>query len=198
MKKTRKNATKPLDWKEAKKAMLLLESEKDYNNLILLAIGFYTGYRLSDILKMKYSDFADSNEYLEIEEQKTSKQRPVKILPELRRIVKLCQQELKKKDSYFIFTPIRYNSNEPIKTVAGIRRVSKAFKNAGLNLKKGTSHVLRKTFSLRYYNLAREQVGEQRALIQLAEMLNHDSAKTTRAYIGVSEKIEADIFANFA
>ena len=198
MKKTRTNATKPLDWKEAKKAMLFLENEKEYHYLIILAIGFYTGYRLADIIEMKYLDFTDDKEFLEIQERKTSKQRPIKILPELRRIVQLCKQELKKKDSYYIFTRMRFNSNIPISKESGIARVKKAFEKSGVQLKKGTSHVLRKTFALRYYNLASEQVGDQRALIQLAEMLNHDSTKTTRAYIGISEKMEADIFTNFA
>ena len=97
-----------------------------------------------------------------------------------------------------VFVLFSLLGGEFISKESEIARVKKAFEKAGVKLKKGTSHVLRKTFALRYYNLASEQVGDQRALIQLSEMLNHDSAKTTRTYIGISEKIEADIFANFA
>lgn len=53
---TNKRSTKPLDWKEAKKALLLLESEERYHDLLILAGGFYTGYRIGDMLELKYKD----------------------------------------------------------------------------------------------------------------------------------------------
>lgn len=197
MKTKKKNATKPIDWKDAKKAMLYLESEKEYHSLLILAAGFYTGYRISDILKLKYLDF--SQDFLDITEKKTSKQRSVQVIPELRRVVSLCQKELKKKDDHFLFTSMRYISNNPIHVATGIERVKSALTKAGVKANKLTGHVLRKTFALRYFLLAQKKgLGEERALIELSDMLNHASTKVTRDYIGLSERLKADIFADFA
>jgi len=196
MKKTKSNATRPLRWIEARKVMLFLENEKDYHHLLIVSIGFYTGYRITDILSLKYSDF--KGEYLDITERKTSKQRAVKIIDELRRIVTLCQTALKKKDKHFIFTRMRFNSDKPISTEAGIERIAKALTKAGVQAKKKTGHVLRKTFALRYFELAKEAVGEERALIELSDMLNHASKKVTRMYLGLSEQVQQDIFDSFA
>jgi len=197
MNKKRANATKPLDWGEAKKGMLLLENQKDYHSLLLVAIGFYTGYRLSDILILKYSDFAEGKENLIVTEKKTGKQRVIPILPQLRRIVQLCQKALNKKDEYFIFTRIRFNSSKPINVAAGIDRVKKAFRLAGFEVKKDTSQVLRKTFAVRFFELAKKEFGEEIALIKLSKILNHATLNASRTYIGLSEKIEADIFKKF-
>jgi len=196
MKKTKRLATKPLDWKEAKKVMLFLESEKDYHSLLMVSVGFFTGYRIADILSLKYSDF--QADHLEVTERKTSKQRAIQVIPELRRIVELCQKELKKKDDHFLFTSMRYNSNKPISKVSGIARVRTALTKAGVKAKRLTAHVLRKTFALRYFELMREAHGDERALIELSDILNHASAKVTREYLGLSEKAKADIFAKFA
>jgi len=44
----------------------------------------------------------------------------------------------------------------------------------------------------------REEHGDERALIELSDILNHASTKVTREYLGLSEKAKADIFAKFA
>jgi len=193
MKNTR--ATKPLKWKRAKKVLLLLEAEKEYHYLLIVAVGFYTGYRLSDLLKLKYSYF--KNDKLRITEDKTSKQRPVPIVSELRRIVQLCQEQLKRKDEHYLLVRTRFFTNQPITKAAAITRIRKALESSGIRGKHLSAHTLRKTFALRYYELARATEGDYRALNELSKQLNHASTDTTRRYIGLEEQVVQNIFDNF-
>lgn len=59
-------------------------------------------------------------------------------------------------------------------------------------------HTLRKTFALRYFELLKDDVGEQRALIDLRKQLNHTDVNTTRRYIGLTQSTRKDVFQNFA
>ncbi len=192
----KKRSTKPLKWKEAKKALLFLESEEKYHYLLIIAVGFYTGYRIGDMLELKYEDF--EGDALNITERKTSKQRPVPVIGDLRRIVTLCQEQFNRKPEHYLFIRTRFFTNQPITTAAAITRIRKALQFAGVKGKHLTAHTLRKTFALRYYELARETEGDYRALNELSKQLNHASTEVTRRYIGLEEQIVQNIFDNFA
>lgn len=191
----KKRTTKPLQWKEAKKVLLFLEAEKKYHYLLITAVGFYTGYRISDMLELKYEDFTKA--ILDITERKTSKQRPVPVIAELKRIVQLCQVALKRKDAHYLFVRTRFFSNQPISKAAAITRIRKALQFGGIKGKHLTAHTLRKTFALRYYELARATEGDYRALNELSKQLNHASTDITRRYIGLEEQVVQNIFDNF-
>ncbi len=190
-----KKTTKPLSWKEIKKALLLLENEGKYHFLQIIAVGVFTGYRISDMRELKYSDF--DNDYLNIEERKTSKQRIVKIVPELKRIVQLCQIKLYRKEEHFLFVRTRFFVNQPISKVSFIARIKKALNYAGVDGNRLSGHTLRKTFALRYYQLMSETEGDYRALSELSKQLNHSNTDVTRRYIGIEEKVIQNVFKNF-
>jgi len=42
---------KPIEWSKAKKALEKLEKTGNFNGMLLLAIGFYTGLRIGDMSK---------------------------------------------------------------------------------------------------------------------------------------------------
>lgn len=187
--------TAPLKWNEATLILQKLESEKKYNDLLLLSVGFFTGYRIGDILKAKYSDF--NGRTLDIKESKTKKQRSIIIIDELRRIVNLCKKELNRKDEYYLFTNTRYNTNKPITVHTAIQRIKKILSYYKVQNTVLSSHTLRKTFALRYYEHYKKVVGSDRAMIALSKILNHSSTETTRTYICIDTEIEKDIFDTF-
>lgn len=197
MKKQHKIETrqaKPIDWKEAKKALAYLQIEKDWSGLLILAVGFYSGYRLGDMLKLKYSDFGQQR--LEITEQKTSKQRSIPIAKELRSIVELCRTKLNKLEADFLFTNTRYKSKKPISIQAAITRIKTALKKCGF-AGQLSGHTLRKTFALRYYELMSDRNGDYRALSELSKQLNHSNTEVTRRYICIDHKEIESVFADF-
>lgn len=190
-----KRTTRPISWKEMKKGLLLLEQDEKWEYLLIVSVGIFTGYRIGDMLELKFSDF--NREILDITERKTTKQRQVKIIDELRRIVILCQDKLKRKDEHYLFIRERFFANKPISVVSGIARIRKALQYAGIKGKHLTAHALRKTFALRYYQLMSETEGDYRALSELSKQLNHANTDTTRRYIGIEEKVIENVFENF-
>lgn len=196
VKNTKKESrqTQPLKWLEAKKALAHLQIGKDWAGLLILAVGFYSGYRLGDMLKLKFSDFKQQR--LEITEQKTSKQRSIPIATELRSLVELCRINTKKDGSNFLFTNTRYNSNKPISIQAAITRIKTTLKKCGF-VGQLSGHTLRKTFALRYYELMSDRNGEYRALSELAKQLNHSNTDVTRRYICIDKKEIESVFADF-
>jgi integrase len=197
MNKRADKSTKPIPWNTALKVLAKLEKDEKYEWLLLLAVGFNSGYRLSDLLHLKFSDFAKDKNILDITERKTSKQRPIKIFDEERRIVKLCQKKLKKRDSDYLFTNSRYTANKPISKAAAITRVKQSLTYCRVNGSQLSSHTLRKTFALHFFREFEDRVGSHRALIATSKQLNHADTNTTQLYIGVDELTEIDVFENW-
>lgn len=135
---------------------------------------------------------------MEIEEHKTSKQRPVPILPELRRIVELCWKGRRKPENY-LFVRTRFYSDKPISKPALIQRVKDAFEIAGIrNAGNLGAHTLRKTFGVRWFEASKENgMSEERVLIELSQNFNHASTEVTRRYIRLSEAAQVDVWNNF-
>lgn len=189
---------KPIEWTRAKKALEKLEKAGDYNGLLLLAAGFYTGFRIGDILTLKFGDFG--GKVLTVTEEKTGKVRTIEIMDTLRAVVAQCKKQLKKKDTDHLFTRLRYTDNKPITTAAAITRIRETLERCGFSESKDgnlSAHTLRKTFALRYFDVMQNEVGEYRALSELAKQLNHSNTEITRRYICVDKQTVSEVFAKF-
>jgi integrase len=197
MKNIKRRETKPLSWKEAKKCLAYLESEKQYHLLLTFAVGIHTGFRVSDLLELKFGDFSENKDVLDIRERKTSKQRSIKIFSELRMIVAICKDALKKSDNDYLFTRARYRVNKPISKVSFIQRVKDTLDFCGVKYETAAAHTLRKTFALHYYKMFESRVGSHRALIETAKQLNHASTDVTRRYIGIDETTKQEVLENW-
>ncbi|MFS0783568.1 site-specific integrase [Bacillus sp. 1P06AnD] len=166
---------------EAIKAYLKNKNERDY---ILFVTGINTGLRISDILKLKVKDVKGM--HIAIREQKTDKQKWIRITPSLKRELKHFIQGMS--DDHFIFKS-REGVNKPIgRSMAYkiLREVADEF-----NLQNIGTHTLRKTFGYHFYY----QQGKDVAMLQ--EIFNHSSPNITRRYIGVNQDIMDKAMANF-
>lgn len=188
-------ATKPLVWSRAKQTLLLLEADEMYHELLILAVGYYTGFRIGDMLTLRYGDF--DMDTLRVAEEKTSKQRDMPVLYNLKRIVTLCKVKLGKSYNDYLFTRKRVSQRKPITKAAAITRINEALNYCNVEGRHLTGHTLRKTFALRYYELQRAVVGDQRALIALSKQLNHSDIETTMIYICIDVAVEREVFANW-
>jgi len=115
-------------------------------------------------------------------------------------IVRTCKGAAKAKDSDYLFTNSRYKANKPISTAAAITRIRETLEFCGFSESRNgnlSAHTLRKTFALRYFELMQEQVGEYRALSELAKQLNHANTDVTRRYICLDVQTVTNVFANF-
>lgn len=196
-KRTKENkTTSPLTWIEATKAIDYLEKKEKWHELLLIAVGCYTGYRLVDLLKLKYQDF--EGEGVLVIAQKTGKARTVNIYRRLKGIVKKCQKQLKRKSEHHLFVRSRFFSDKPISRMTAITRIKQGFNFAGIERAMLSGHTLRKTYALRKYEGLKAKIGDYRALNEVRKDLRHSSVDMTRRYLGIPEseleEILKDIF----
>ena len=197
-KKTRQQdkTTSPLKWIEATKAIDYLKKKEKWHELLIIAVGCYTGYRLVDLLKLKYQDFKGDS--VSVIAQKTGKARTVKIYDRIKDIVTICQKEIDRKDHHHLFVRSRFFSDKPISRMAAITRIKEGFNFAGIERTMLSGHTLRKTYALRKFEGLKAKIGDYRALNEVRRDLRHSSVDMTRRYLGIPEseldEILEDIF----
>lgn len=195
-KQTKNKTTSPLTWIEATKTIDYLRKKQAYPELLIISVGCYTGYRLVDLLKLKYKDF--DGDRITIIANKTGKPRTVPIFSRIKEIVEECRKGLKKKKENFLFTRTRFISNVPISRMSALTWIKKGFKIAGVEREMLSGHTLRKTYALRKFEGLKDKIGEYRALNEIAKDLRHDSVKATRTYLSIPqselEEINASMF----
>ena len=148
------------------------ECERDY---IMFMTGLYTGLRISDILKLKVGDVTNKDN-INIREQKTKKQKIIKIHPILKKLYKpFCFD--KSYDEYLISS--NQNEYKPISRVWAYKILKSAAKAYGIeNI--GT-HTMRKTFGYHFYL-------ENKDVVTLQKIFNHSAPIITLRYIGIEQE----------
>ena len=152
---------------------LLNKSDRDY---ILFIIGINSGFRISDILRLKIAD-VKNKDFIEIIEQKTGKYRRFPLNSQMKSILKkYC--EYKKLDSWLFPSRKAYGH---ISRVQAYRIINGISKELNLDLNIGT-HTLRKTFGYHFYKQTKD-------IALLQTILNHSSPNITLRYIGINQEI---------
>mgnify|MGYP000073671525 FL=1 len=184
--KNRKTVTAPLKWTTAMKLLAIMREADDLaETRLLFALGFYTGLRISDILKLRWQDV--ENPVLIIEEQKTGKTRRIDLNKKLQVIIQQVRAVIQPlEDNQFIFKGKRGpNKNKSLTVVGANNRIKQVFERFDIQTQNPSSHTLRKTFALRVYNVNQRS---EDALILLSEMFNHSNISITRKYIGITQE----------
>ena len=188
----RKTVTAPLKWTTAMKLLAIMrESDNLAESRLLFALGFYTGLRISDMLRLSWRDL--ENPILEIEEQKTGKFRKIDLNKKLLGIIQEVKQIIQPFNAnQFIFKGKRGpNKNKPLTVVGANNRIKQIFKRFDIQTQNPSSHTLRKTFALRVYNVNQRS---EDALVLLSEMFNHSNISITRKYIGITQERIANVY----
>lgn len=162
---------------EIKKVLKKLSKSK--RNKLLFVLGIYTGFRVSDLLKLKLKDIAGVK--ISVKEEKTGKQRVIVINETLKNHIDETTKYLKPDDYLF-------KSNKTGKPITR-NHAHKIIKEAceKLNINAGT-HTMRKTFAYWHY----KQYG---SIEKTRRILNHGDAETTKEYIGIlQEEIDNEIY----
>lgn len=147
--------------------------EKSERNYMLFVFGINTGLRISDILKIRVKDV--KGHYISLREEKTGKQKRLRITPNLKR--ELDKYTNTMSDDDYLFQS-RKGKNKPIQRNAAYNILREAAEEVGLN-EIGT-HTLRKTFGYHFYYQTKD-------VAMLQEIFNHSSPSVTLRYIGVNQ-----------
>jgi len=178
-----------LEWEKAIYLVSKLEKEENYKISLLIAIGIYTGMRISDILSLKWSDILDKQS-LTIKEQKTAKMRVITFNTDLQQIAKdaYCNMNINNVEQ-LVF--INYRKEKAISIQYLNKQLKKAVSSANYDIGNVSSHFLRKTFGRRVWD---KNNRSDESLIKLSEVFNHSNIAITKRYLGIRQEEIADVY----
>jgi integrase len=178
-----------MDWDKMTALVQKLEKDGNYKFALLIAVGCYTGLRISDILNLKWENVLYQN-ILVLTEKKTKKNRSIHLNPELVKIINRLYSKLGiLDDGEFMF--INRFGTKPINVQYVNRRLKEIFKHYKIRIPNVSTHTFRKTLGRRVWE---NNDGSERSLILLGELFNHSSVKTTKIYLGIREEEIGDVY----
>ena len=172
-----------LVWSDAMNLTRKLAKDDNYKISLLIALGCFTGLRISDILSLRWKQILDTDEFTVIE-KKTGKQRTIRLNPQLQEHIRECYEHIK---PVGINAPILVSQKGTVFSVQRINIILKEVKKKyKLKIKNFSCHSLRKTFGRQVYNMNSEN--SELALVKLMELFNHSSVAIIKRYLGLRQE----------
>ena len=172
-----------LIWSDAMNLIRKLAKDENYKISLLIALGCFTGLRISDILSLRWKHILGADEFTVIE-KKTGKVRTIRLNPQLQQHIKECYEHI---NPVGINAPILISQKGTIFTVQRINIILKEVKKKyGVKIKNFSCHSLRKTFGRQVYNMNSDNA--ELTLVKLMELFNHSSVAITKRYLGLRQE----------
>ena len=169
-------------------------------NKLYFCIGVFSGFRVSDMLTLKWSDIfeRDGKTYKEqvgIVEEKTGKIKELYTTEASRQYIDEYVREWHPDTTSddFIFQNYR---GEAINRQTVDNFIKEATRAIGLKGNYST-HSVRKTYAYQYY-IVMSNEGDAFALAEVQDMLNHLNTQTTLRYLGIDRKRRSENMRKFA
>jgi integrase len=167
------NLVQPIRNKELLTEIKEYLKETNERNYILFLLGIHTGFRISDILRLRVRDVQGWDIF--IREKKTGKTKEIKMPSELKKAVR---DFIKDKPGHEYLIKSRIGKNKPITRGMAyviLNQVAEEF-----DLERIGTHSLRKTYGYQHYNKFKD-------VVSLQKILNHTDPKETLRYIGIEQ-----------
>ena len=172
-----------LVWSDAMNLIRKLAKDGNYKISLLIALGCFTGLRISDILALRWKQILNTSEFTVIE-KKTNKVRTIRINAQLGQHINECYEQIK---PIGINSPILVSQKGTVFTIQRINVILKEVKKKyKLKIKNFSCHSLRKTFGRQVYNMNSDN--SELALVKLMELFNHSSVTITKRYLGLRQE----------
>ena len=172
-----------LVWSDAMNLIRKLANDGNYKMSLLIALGCFTGLRISDILALRWEQILSTEEFTIIE-KKTGKKRVLRLNPQLQQHIRECYEQIQ---PIGIKAPILVSQKGTVFTIQRINVVLKEIKKKyRLKIKNFSCHSLRKTFGRQVYNMNSDN--SELALVKLMELFNHSSLAITKRYLGLRQE----------
>ena len=158
-------------WSDAMNLIRKLAKDGNYKMSLLIAIGCFTGLRISDILSLRWKQILYVSEFT-ITEKKTKH-------------IEDCFTHIQ---PIGIESPILVSQKGTTYSVQRINAILKELKKKyRLKINHFSCHSLRKTFGRQVYNMNSGESSEL-ALVKLMELFNHSSVAITKRYLGLRQE----------
>ena len=172
-----------MEWEIAMNLIRKLAKDENYKMSLLIAIGCFTGLRISDILSLRWNPILNTDEF-SIIEKKTGKKRIIRLNPQLQEHIQECYEHIKPIGEK---APILVSQKGTVFSIQRINVILKEIKKKyRLKIKNFSCHSLRKTFGRQVYNMNGEN--SELALVKLMELFNHSSVAITKRYLGLRQE----------
>ena len=172
-----------LVWSDAMNLIRKLAKDKDYKMSLLIALGCFTGLRISDILALRWEQILNTEEFT-ITEKKTGKRRTIRLNLQLQQHIKECYEHIQ---PIGIKAPILVSQKSTVYSIQRINVILKEIKKKyRVKVKNFSCHSLRKTFGRQVYTMSGENA--ELALVKLMELFNHSSVALTKRYLGLRQE----------
>ena len=172
-----------LQWDEAMNLIRKLAKDGNYKMSLLIALGCFTGLRISDILALRWNQILHVSEFSLIE-QKTGNQRTLRLNPQLQKHITECYKQI---EPIGTNAPILVSQKGTIFTIQRINVMLKEIKRRyHLRVGNFSCHSLRKTFGRQVYTMSGDSA--ELALVKLMELFNHSSIAITKRYLGLRQE----------
>ena len=172
-----------LIWSDAMNLIRKLSRDGNYKMSLLMAMGCFTGLRISDILALRWRQILNKDEFC-ITKIKTGKQRTIRLNPQLQQHIRDCYEHI---SPIGINAPILISQKGTAFTIQRINIILKEIREKyRLKIKNFSCHSLRKTFGRQVYNMNSDNA--ELALIKLMELFNHSSVSITKRYLGLRQE----------
>ena len=172
-----------LVWSDAMNLIRKLAKDENYKMSLLIALGCFTGLRISDILALRWNQILGVDEFTIIE-KKTGKKRTLRLNPQLQKHIQECYEHIQ---PIGVKAPILVSQKGTIFTIQAINRILKDIKKKyKVQIKNFSCHSLRKTFGRQVYNM--NDNNSELALVKLMELFNHSSVSITKRYLGLRQE----------
>ena len=172
-----------LVWSDAMNLIRKLAKDGNFKMSLLIALGCFTGLRISDILALRWEQILSTEEFTIIE-KKTGKKRVLRLNPQLQQHIQECYEQIQ---PIGLKAPILVSQKGTVFTIQRINVILKEIKRKyRLKVKNFSCHSLRKTFGRQVYNMNSEN--SELALVKLMELFNHSSLAITKRYLGLRQE----------
>lgn len=172
-----------LVWSDAMNLIRKLAKDENYKMSLLIALGCFTGLRISDILALRWEQILSTEEFTIIE-KKTGKKRVLRLNSQLQQHIQECYEHIQ---PIGLKAPILVSQKGTVFTIQRINVILKEIKRKyRLKVKNFSCHSLRKTFGRQVYNMNSEN--SELALVKLMELFNHSSLAITKRYLGLRQE----------
>ena len=172
-----------LQWDEAMNLIRKLAKDGNHKMSLLIALGCFTGLRISDILALRWKQILHVSEFSLIE-KKTGKQRTLRLNPQLQKHIAECYEQIQPIGTS---APILVSQKGTIFTIQRINVMLKEIKRRyHLRVGNFSCHSLRKTFGRQVYTMSGDNA--ELALVKLMELFNHSSIAITKRYLGLRQE----------